>query len=255
MGGGSPNHELLSVEEAADVWGVSRGTVYYWIRKGILTCFAARGVGEGDTTAPRGEVFRAKVLSKRQVRARGISPALLERAIRHGVVQPSHDRFSLVDLEVIGKWTGAVSAPSALATVGVRRQSGLVRKSIAWTAADEIAWVERGADPAELPDGYFELPRSPRFIPPTGVWKYTLVDATVPDWPGARYVRRSAGYERRDGQLIWCEENDRFDVLGETESMKRGWTDSNRDYRIAEERWKRAWAQYWWRQGQGEGGR
>jgi hypothetical protein len=151
--------------------------------------------------------------------------------------------------------TGAASAPSALATVGVRRQSGLVGKCIAWTAADEIAWVQHGADPAELPDGYFELPKSPRFIAPAGVWKYTLLDANVPGRPGARYVRRSAGYEHRDGRLAWREENDRFAVLGENEPMKDEWTDSNRDYRIAEERWERAWAQYWWRQGQREGGR
>jgi hypothetical protein len=137
----------------------------------------------------------------------------------------------------------------------VRRQSGLVRKCVAWTVRDELAWVERGADPAELPDGYFELPRSPRFIASAGIWKYTVVDAPVPDRPRARYVRRTAGYELRGGQLVWCEENDRFAVLDENEPMKQEWTDSNREHRIAEERWERAWAQYWWRQWQREGGR
>jgi hypothetical protein len=169
-------------------------------------------------------------------------------------VRPSRgSRVSLSDLQAIAKWVGApseASTPPGLA----RKQSGFIHKAFAWTESDEVAWVERGADPFELPDGYFELPNPPRFIGPAGVWKYTF-DVSLPDTSGARYVRRSAGYERVGGTLAWCEENDRHAILGKDDPMPRAWTDSNRAYRIAEERWGRAWAQYWWRQRLREGER
>jgi hypothetical protein len=235
MGGGAPERDL-SVGDAANLWGVSRGTVYYWVRTGTLTCFHPGPSGEAVATLD--DVVSAQVLSRREVLARGVPPGRLERAIREGVVRPIHGRFSMRDMDALverSKQTAATSTPA-----GGHRPSGFTRKAFEWTEQDELSWVERGADPSELPDAYFDLPTPPRFIPPPNVWRYAF-DAPVPGRPGSRYIRRSAGYERNGGRLVWCEENDRFDVRGKNDPMPQAWIDSGRAHRLAEERWVRAW--------------
>jgi hypothetical protein len=228
--------ELVTVGVAARWWKVSRGSVYNWIREGLLTCFRA-APGGGDFVAARGEVRAAAVLRKHKVRDLGIEPALLERALRTRVVTPSHGRLSLDDLDAIRAFGAGGKAPPA-PSVPPPRQSGVVPKALEWNANDEAAWVERGAHPEELPDGYFDMPTAPEFIGPADLFRYTPGDP-VPDRSGARYVRRSAGYERRDGRLVWCEQDDRFAVLKRGESLSREQQDSNREYRLRKARWKR----------------
>src|SRR5580704_8876777 len=233
MGGGIPEHDLLTVRQAADLWGVSPGTVYHWISGGILTCFGKGG--ERRARAAREDIRRAQVLSKREMVALGVPPERLEQAVRRGIVRPTQGRYSLVDLETTTHWA-ATRDPSASQARPPRYVSGFVRKPVPWTAQDEIAWADRGAEATELPEGYFDLPSPPRLIQPPGVWKYSF-DGRVPGTPGARYVRRSAGYERRGDTLVWCEEDDRFATLGPQEPMPQEWIDSNCNYRLAEDRW------------------
>jgi hypothetical protein len=243
MASGESEREL-SVRDAAALWGVSRNIVYYWIKTGLVTCF--RRGRAGETTASREDVLNAPVLQRREVLARGISPRLLDRAVRERIAVPIQGRFSLRDLEAIAEWPGTPKDDSAAPhPAGVRRQSGFVR-ALQWNQRKEMEWVERGADPWELPPGYFDLPKPPRFIGPADLFRYTL-GAPVPNKPGARYVRRSPGYERRDGKLVWCEQDDQFDKLPKNARLPQKWSDANREYDLLVERWIRVW---WVRSGE-----
>jgi hypothetical protein len=226
---------LVTVEQAAQLWRVAARSVYNWIDAGLLTCFE-RGP-DGPLVATRDGVRRAQVLRKNEVRNLGVDQKLLSRALRTNVVSGRDGRFSLEDVEAVLALGGAAEAP--MQTVApVRRQSGFAVRAFHWTQEDEVGWVACSADPAQLPDGYFDLPGPPRFIGPADVWRYTP-DARVPGRPGERYVRRSAGYENRDGVLVWCEENDQFARIRAGEPMPQEWVESNRAYRLAEERWAR----------------
>src|SRR5262245_55343466 len=74
MGSGSAEGDLLTVDTAAAVWGVSRSTVYNWMHAGTLKCF--RTDDKGDVVFRREDVRRAAVLRRREVHERGVEPSL-----------------------------------------------------------------------------------------------------------------------------------------------------------------------------------
>ncbi len=231
----------VTVGEAAALWGVSRATVYNWIHVGLVTFFEA-AQGRGEVTAARADVLAARVLGLRTLRALGIAPDDVARAERSGLVRPSsargEARLSLDDAEAIL----AFEAGPRLAR-GERpppRQSGFVLKTLEARVDRERAWVARGAHPSERSDDEFDGPEPPSVIPPAGVFFYEPVDS-VPDQPGARYVRRSKGYDYVDGQLEWFEDDDRFAVLRAGERPRPEWTRSNQLYRHAKRRWLAEW--------------
>jgi hypothetical protein len=176
-------------------------------------------------------------MRRREVRAKGIDDGLLQRALRRRVVSSPDGRYSLNDVDAIRAFGGAAGATPEPAGP-VRRQSGFVTKPFVWNVELEEAWVRRGAHPAELPDGYFQVPGEPRLVTPANVFQYT-VHGPVPTRPTARYVRRSAGYELRDGRLRWFDQDDRFAVLEEGEPMQPEWVTSNRDFLHAVDEMKR----------------
>jgi excisionase family DNA binding protein len=220
--------DLLRVEDAAKLWGVTDSTVYQWIREHRLTCFQPGP--DGVLVAPRHAIRAARVMRPREVRGKGVDDDVLKRALRKKIVSSPDGRYCLSDVDAI---LGAANAVGP-----VRRQSGFAAKAFEWNEELEMAWVRRGAHPEQLPDGYFDVPGDPRFVQPANVFLYTAHGA-VPDRPNARYVRRSAGYEQRDSELRWCEEDDRFDILDDGEPMKPEWAASSLAFRHAEQRMKR----------------
>jgi hypothetical protein len=239
-GHSDPGADLVTAIEAAAIWRVSRASVYNWIDTGILTCFvAAQG---RERLARRREVLAAKVFRPRQLEVRGVSRRLLEQAIVAGLVHGEAGRFSLDDLSaVLGFGRGDRRSE---ATRGPHRPvSGIRPTALQRLKEQERKWVERGADPAELPDAHILGPDLPEVIAPEGIFLFTIL-GPVHGQRGPRYVGRSAGYDRVDGELVWFEADDRFAILGEREPLRPEWAESNHLYRLARarvvhERWRR----------------
>ncbi|MGA2450283.1 MAG: helix-turn-helix domain-containing protein [Polyangiaceae bacterium] len=237
-----PHQDVVTVGEAAALWGVGRNTVYYWIKTGVLRCFDPNA--RGELTADRQAVLAAKVFLGRRVRRRGPAPALIARAQREGIVGHDDERLSLNDLNAFGLSDGDDDRDDA--DRPPRRHSGTMPKVVDHLKAleqlreQEQAWVERGADPCERPDEYFDTHDPPEVIAPEGVFRYTL-EGPVPGQLDKRYVGRSAGYERVDGKLVWFDANDHFAVVGAKEPLCREWNHSNHLHRLAVERSHREW--------------
>jgi hypothetical protein len=105
----------------------------------------------------------------------------------------------------------------------------------------ERRWVGEGADPTDLPDEFWATPQPPRYIAPANVFLYRLGKRLPEGGPKGRFVWRSAGYETRGADLIWCEAADRYDRLLEGEVMTQAWTDSSHQHRLGKEQWLREW--------------
>jgi hypothetical protein len=230
---GDSSKDLLRAEDAAKLWGVTETTVYAWIRERRLSCFQ-RGA-DGVLVASRGDIRAARVMRPHELRGKGIDDALLDRALRKRIVASPDGRYSLGDLDAILAFGAAARFGPPKLDGPVRHQSGFTSKPFAWNEELQRAFVLSGAHPPELPEGYFEVPGEPRLITPANVFLYTL-HGPVPNRPTARYVRRSAGYEVRDGELRWYEEDDRFAILEEGETMEPEWVASNQAFRHAEVR-------------------
>jgi hypothetical protein len=241
--------DRVAVSEAAQLWGVTRATVYNWVRHGVIACFADAD-RRRDAKAARPDVNAAKVLRPRDLHERGVSPEILARALAAGVVAPgvgsAADRFSLDDLAVLLAFDrGERQRRSELPR---RPISGIVPKPLADDVDGECEWVARGAEPAELSDEHFDDPKPRAVILPAGVFHYEPGDP-VPGLPDARWWRRSQGYDYVDGELWWFEANDRFAILRDGEEMPREWVESNRRHRLATQRWRAEHGRRWrrWR--------
>lgn len=226
---------LVSLSSAARLWRVSRATAYVWHRTRRVACFRK---GQRGLEASLRDVRAAKVLSEATILAEGVSDRQLDAAIQHGIVVAVERRFSLDDLEAMKRLAnagrGSDSSPSL---VDARHPSGIELNRFRWTVDDERVWVAAGADPAALPDAYWSTPEPPRFIPPADVFLYQLVRVQR----AFQIVSRSAGYERRDGCLVWCFANGRHAQLPVGEPLPSAWAESSQRYLVGAEQWLREW--------------
>ena len=225
---------LISPSAAARLWRVSRTTVYGWHAAGRLPCFHARRRG-GPLSATLREVRAAKVLTESSTLLEEIPARILESAIRSEVVTPADGRFSLDDVDELKRLAalGHVAPGSPIP----RRSSGIRLASFRWAVEDEVAWVRAGADPAQLPDGYWATPVPPRLIPPADVFYYELGERRSE----TQFIRRSEGYEKRSEDFVWCQAKERFHRLRVGDSMPRAWVESSHRWAIAAEQWLREW--------------
>jgi hypothetical protein len=121
-----------------------------------------------------------------------------------------------------------------------RHHSGTELVAFKWTTDAERKWVAGGADPASLPDAFWATPRPPRYIPPADVFLYRLGERFPLHRPIGCFIWRSAGYFTQGGELIWCEETDRYQRLLD-KAMPQAWIDASHLYRVGEEQWLREW--------------
>jgi hypothetical protein len=228
------------VGAAADLWKVSRGGVHYWIGRGLLPCFGQVG-STGTYAASLRDVLAAKVLLPEQIEEHGIEHAALERALAAGVVLlgegANAGRLSLNDLEMVRRFNEAASGSPPRK----RFESGVVPKPLLSRRELLLAWVEGGAHAHQLPDEFFDTPEPPEPLAPAGVFLFTIGDP-VPNVPGARFIRRSRGHDRIGGKIVWCEQDDRYDVLNDGESLKPEYVDSNYLYWLADVPWVHEWS-------------
>jgi len=228
----SPKQDVLTVVEAAALWGVSRSVAYQWVATGVVTCF--RPDSQGEMTARRRDVATAKVFRLARLEQRGIDTTALTRAVTEGTVKPKAGRFSVADLKAAclsPNGSEASDAPDG----PKRRQSGFICKALVDLQDQERAWVARGADVRDLPDEHFHTLKPPEVIPPVGVFRFRP-GASVGTQPGMRYVERSAGYSEVNGKLVWLVAEDHFAVIGDLEPLRAEWVESNHLHRLAQSR-------------------
>ena len=237
--GGTPDREggAILLARAARLWEVSRGTAYIWHRTGKVHCF--RG-GRQGLEATLADVRAEKVLPESAVLSDKITRKLLDNAIACGLVVPEGSRFSLADRDELRRLAGIGPGPETQ-RVSERHQSGSALIAFRWTIEAERQWVGEGADPADLPEEFWATPRPPRYIAPANVFLYRLGKRLPEGGPKGRFIWRSAGYEARGAELVWCEAVARYERLPEGESMPQAWTDSSHHHRLGREQWLREW--------------
>jgi hypothetical protein len=241
-----------TLSEAAKLWRVSRTTPHRWWQAGWLPCFYD---GPRGLTASLADVRAAKVLSESALSQHGVAADVLREALQTAVVCPHEGRFSLDDVDELLRL--AALGHGAPSTVGERRESpmryagppppprrlsGVQFAVFRWSQQEVEAWVEEGADPTALPDSFWAMPVMPRFIGPADVFLYEFGKRRR---GGIQLVRRSGGYAREAGKLVWHSEKEdctRDGVrLRVGESMPRAWAESSHRYRMASDQWVREW--------------
>jgi hypothetical protein len=184
-----------------------------------------------------------KVLLESSILSDRITRKLLDHAIATGIVVPEGGRFSLADLDEL-KRLAEEGAEGDRPRAHTRHHSGTELVAFQWTIDAERRWVLEGADPRKLPEAFWATPRPPKYIAPADVFLYRLGKRFPAHRPIGCFIWRSAGYEMREAELVWCEETDRHARLLDNESMPQLWVDSSHRYRIGEEQWLREWQRH-----------
>jgi hypothetical protein len=229
---GSPRDDgWFSVTQAARLWNVTRQTANEYFRDGRVTSVRR---GERRLEAPERAVWAAKVLLPSDLEAKfKVTTERLAAAEREGLVRAHRGRFSLDDLAVLreGHRARQTAAPNTRMTPEQR--------------AEELERMARGGGrPADYSDAFWDTEVCPTFSPPVSVFAFGL-GAKVPDdgRPMARWITRSAGWEKRNnGDVVWVEATDQH-VL-RTPAIRRLPEDlakATQLYRLYEAAWRDEW--------------
>lgn len=227
--------ELVTVREAASAWHVERESIHRWIRNGTLSIFTY----SDPLRATRKAFLAARMLKRSSLENDfNVSKASLRSAINNGVFGAKKlTRYSLDDVATLRRLEapgtdGAVAVDALSSSFSGRRMSV---PPYDFEAALKT-YREEALEPKDLPLWFWDRPRCPNFIPPTGVFFFTCGETTViAGTPAERrtHVLRSEGWEldktgrlRESAACHWTE------VEGEHDegTCPPGYEERNRKY-------------------------
>jgi hypothetical protein len=229
-----PDSTWITVTASARLWGVTRQTAHKWFRQDRLAMMrrGPRGLEAPELAVRRAQVFSASDLIDKFK----IPRETLATAERDGRVRSVDGRFSLEDLDVLrGRLVRSPPPPSA----PPKRRL---------TAAERAALVEKVArgrgEACDFPDEFWDTEACPPFSPPAELFAFGLGEL-VPDAnrPMARWITRSAGWERDEGgDLRWVEATDRYRLLAPAvDELPTELAESTRLYRVHYAAWSDEW--------------